>query len=79
MCLSIDVTLEQHQSLKVAATLQGKSLKSYVLERALPNSEETEALEALERVLAPRVTAAKQGKISAKSVDDIFCQLRVPL
>ena len=72
MRLSIDVTPEQHQHLKVAATLQGKSLKGYVLERALPNAEETKALEALERVLAPRLAAAKQGNISEKSVDDIF-------
>ncbi|NQY38321.1 MAG: DUF1778 domain-containing protein [Alteromonadaceae bacterium] len=72
MRLSIDVTPEQHLHLKVAATLQGKSLKGYVLDRALPNAEETEALEALERILAPRVAAAKQGGISDKSVDDIF-------
>ena len=72
MRLSIEITSEQHQHLKIAATLQGQSIKSYVLARALPNDEETAALEALERVLAPRVAAAKQGKLSALSVDDIF-------
>ena len=72
MRLSIEITPEQHQNLKAAAALQGKSIKSYVLERALPNADEQAALQKLEAYLAPRVTAAKTGKISSKSVDDIF-------
>ena len=72
MRLSIEITPEQHQNLKAAAALQGKSIKSYVLERALPNADEQAALQKLEAYLAPRVAAAKAGKISSKSVDDIF-------
>lgn len=72
MRLSIEITPEQHQNLKAAAALQGKSIKNYVLERALPNADEQAALQKLEAYLAPRVAAAKAGEISNKSVDDIF-------
>ena len=72
MRLSIEITPEQHQNLKAAAALQGKSIKSYVLERTLPNADEQAALQKLEAYLAPRVAAAKAGKISSKSVDEIF-------
>lgn len=72
MRLSIEITPEQHQNLKAAAALQGKSIKNYVLERVLPNADEQEALQKLESYLQPRVAAAKAGKITDKSVDDIF-------
>lgn len=72
MRLSIDITPEQHQNLKAAAALQGKSIKSYVLERALPNTDEQAALKKLEAFLEPRVAAAKAGEVSSKSIDDIF-------
>jgi len=42
MRLSIELTPEQHQLLKVSATLEGKSLKAYVLERVLGNASEQE-------------------------------------
>jgi uncharacterized protein (DUF1778 family) len=44
MRLSIDITPEQHQHLKAAAALQGQSIKNYVLERALPQGNDQEAL-----------------------------------
>ncbi|ALP52521.1 antitoxin [Candidatus Tenderia electrophaga] len=72
MRLSIDVTPEQHQRLKAAAALQGKSIKEYVLERTLPAPEEQAALQALDDCLQPRVDAANNNKRSAKSVDEIF-------
>lgn len=72
MRLSIEITPEQHKNLKAAAALQGKSIKSYVLEKALPAPAEQEALQQLEAHLTPRATAAKEGKLSGKSVDDIF-------
>jgi hypothetical protein len=34
--LTIDVTEQQHQSLKVMAALQGKSIREYALERLFP-------------------------------------------
>ena len=72
MRLSIDITPEQHQCLKAAAALQGKSIKSYVLERSLPKGEsENTDLQALEALLKSRIQAAEKGTISTKSVDDI--------
>lgn len=71
MRLSIEVTPEQHQRLKAAAALQGKSIKEYVLERTLPAPEEQAALQALDDFLQPRVDTAN-NKRSAKSVDEIF-------
>ncbi len=51
MRLSIEITQEQHQRLKAAAALQGKSIKDYVLERTLPDLEEQAALQELETLL----------------------------
>ena len=72
MRLSIEITPEQHQHLKAAAALKGQSIKSYVLERALPVGEDKVALEKLESFLSPRLESAKQGKVSSLSVNDIF-------
>lgn len=77
MRLSIEVTQEQHQRLKAAAALQGKSIKEYVLERTLPDLEERIALQELEIFLKPRVESAKKGKFSAKSVDSIFDEVEL--
>ena len=72
MRLSIEITKDQHQRLKAAAALQGQSIKEYVLKRTLPAQDEELALRELERFIAPRVEAARQGKRSSRSVDDIF-------
>lgn len=72
MRISIEVSPEQHQQLKAAAALQGKSIKDYVLERTLPQAHEAEALRELEAFLKPRVAKAKSGKLSSLSVDEIF-------
>lgn len=72
MRLSIEVTQEQHQRLKAAAALQGKSIKDYVLERTLPDLEEQAALQELEDFLKTRIEAAKKGQFSTESVDNIF-------
>ncbi|MFQ5443753.1 MAG: DUF1778 domain-containing protein, partial [Nitrospinales bacterium] len=42
--LSIEITAEQHQRLKAVAALAGKSIKDYVLDRALPPSNGMESL-----------------------------------
>ena len=70
MRLSIEVTPEQHQRLKVVAALRGKTIKDYVLDRVLPG-EEDEALRELEAFLEPRIKAA-EGKTVNKSVEQIF-------
>ena len=72
MRLSIEISPEEHQQLKAAAALQGKSIKDYVLERTLPDSQEKAALQKLESFLKPRIDAAMNGDRSSLSVDDIF-------
>jgi hypothetical protein len=74
MRLSIEVTPAQHQRLKAAAALQGKSIKDYVLERTLPDGDEERALKTLETFLAPRIQAAEQGKFATRTVDEIFAE-----
>ena len=72
MRLSIDITPEQHQFLKAASAIQGKSIKNYILECALPNAEEQQAFEKLEQLLAKRAESAIAGKVSDKNIDEIF-------
>ena len=72
MRLSIEISPEEHQQLKAAAALQGKSIKDYVLERTLPDAQEKAALQKLESFLKPRIDTAMNGKHSSLSVDDIF-------
>lgn len=71
--LSIDLTPEQHQKIKAVAALQGKSIKEYVLAQILPtSSDEDMALNELEMLLDERIKSARAGKISKKSVEEIF-------
>jgi len=71
--LSIDLTPEQHQKIKAVAALQGKSIKEYVLAQILPtSSDEDLALNELETLLDERIKSARAGKISKKSVKEIF-------
>ena len=72
MRLSIEISPEEHQQLKAAAALQGKSIKDYVLERTLPKAQEKKALAELESFLKPRIDNAMNGERSTLSVDDIF-------
>jgi hypothetical protein len=74
MRLSIEVTPEQHQRLKIVAALRGQSIKDYVLDRVLPETptaDEDQALRQLEAFLDPRIKAA-QETIVQKSVKRIF-------
>ena len=71
--LSIDLTPEQHQKIKAVAAMQGKSIKEYVLNQILPTSSDEEmALHELEALLDERVKSANAGKVSQKSVKEIF-------
>ena len=72
MRLSIEISPEQHQRLKAAAALQGKSIKDYVLHKTLPDTDEKTALQELESFLKPRIEAARNGDFSSKSVDTVF-------
>ena len=71
--LSIDLTPEQHQKIKAVAAMQGKSIKEYVIAQILPtSSDEDIALNELEALLDERIKSARAGKISKKSVEEIF-------
>jgi len=76
MRLSIEISPEEHQRLKAAAALQGKSIKDYVLERTLPDAQEKAALQKLEGFLKPRIDVAKKGEFSSKSVDAVFDEVK---
>ncbi len=76
MRLSIEITREQHQKLKASAALQGKSIKDYVLERAMPANDDETALRKLEDFLKPRLEAAKRGEWSDRTAAQIFDSVR---
>ncbi|HMO76230.1 MAG TPA: antitoxin [Sphingopyxis sp.] len=70
--LTIDITEQQHQSLKVMAALQGKTIKQYAIERLFPaTAEEDAAWQDLKTLLGERIAAGLAGEVSSKGVDAI--------
>jgi len=75
--ISIDVTPEEHRKLKAVAALSGKTIKQYVMERALSDDAQVaDDLAALEAYLEPRIKSAKQGEVSGRSARDILNAVR---
>ncbi|GCE84203.1 MULTISPECIES: antitoxin [Komagataeibacter] len=71
--LTIDMTDQQHQSLKALAALQGKTIKQYALERLLPDNLDTDhAWQELKNLLRARVQEGLDGKVSSKSISAIL-------
>lgn len=71
--LTIDITDQQHQSLKALAALQGKTIKQYALERLFPgDSEAGQAWQELQTLLETRINDGLAGKISARSIGEIL-------
>ena len=71
--LTIEITEQQHQSIKAMAALQGKSIKEYAMQRLLPLTEDEEkAMQELEAFLKPRIEAAERGEVVSTSVRSIF-------
>jgi len=71
--LTIDMTAQQHQSLKAFAALQGKTIKQYALERLFPgDTDADQAWQALQTLLNERISAGLAGAVSVKSVDEIL-------
>lgn len=71
--LTIDMTEQQHQSLKALAALQGKTIKQYALERLFPGDTDTDqAWQELKALLNARIKAGLSGKVSDKSVAQIL-------
>lgn len=72
--LSIDISEEQHQSLKVLAAMQGKTLKQYALERLFPleDAQTEQAWGELKALLQQRIQAGLAGKVSRKSIEQVL-------
>ena len=71
--LTIDITEQQHQSLKAMAALQGTTIKQYALERLFPgDADADQAWQALQVLLRQRVDNALAGKVSDKDVHQIL-------
>lgn len=71
--LTIDVTEQQHQSLKALAALEGKTIKQYALERLFPgDADGGQALCELKNLLNARITEGLAGKVSGKQVGEIL-------
>ncbi len=70
--LTIDLTDEQHKSLKAVAALQGKTIRQFAVERLFPaEGDEDQAWEELKELLTQRLEAVNAGKISSRSILDI--------
>jgi hypothetical protein len=67
--LTIDITDQQHQSLKALAALQGKTIKQYAVERLFSaNGEEDQAWQELKTLLGKRIADGLAGDVSTKSI-----------
>jgi hypothetical protein len=70
--LTIDITNQQHQSLKALAALQGKSIKQYALERLFPeDANGDQAWRELKMLLGERIGQGLAGQISTQSIGSI--------
>ena len=71
--LTIDITDQQHQSLKALAALQGKTIKQYALERLFPGHADAErAWEELKTLMNMRVNEGLAGRLSTKTAGEIL-------
>lgn len=71
--LTIDITDQQHQSLKALAALQGKTIKQYALERLFPgDADADQAWQELKKILGNRINNGLEGNVSTKSIGDIL-------
>ncbi|WP_266031463.1 antitoxin [Brucella intermedia] len=71
--LTIDKTDQQHQSLKVLAALQGKTIKQYALERLFPgDADADQAWHELKTLLGNRINEGLAGNISTRNVSEIL-------
>ncbi len=70
--LTIDITDQQHQSLKALAALQGKTIKQYAIERLFSiDAGGDQAWQELKTLLEQRIAEGLAGDISTKRIDAI--------
>jgi len=71
--LTIDITDQQHQSLKATAALEGKTIRQYALERLFPGDADGEqAMRELKTLLNARIKEGLAGRVSNKQVGEIL-------
>lgn len=67
--LTIDITEQQHQSLKAMAALQGKTIKQYTVERLFPTDVSgDQAWQELKTLLGERIAEGLAGNVSTKNM-----------
>ncbi len=73
--LSIDLSDQQHNSLKALAALEGKSIRQFALERLFPDkTDDGPALAELKALIDQRIAAALNGALSTTTFDEIVAQ-----
>ena len=71
--LTVDLTDQQHQTLKAWAALQDRSIKDYVIEKLFPgDANGDQAWQDLKTLLGARINEGLAGRVSTRSVDDIL-------
>ena len=68
--LVIDVTGEQHQQIKIMASLQGITIKDFVMEK-LFSDDDAAAMKELSTLLFSRIKEAENGGISSKTMRQV--------
>lgn len=70
--LTIDITEQQHQTIKAMADLEDMSIKEYAIEKLFAAAaDEERALGELKALLAQRLAEASRGGVSTQSITDI--------
>ncbi len=67
--LTIDITEQQHQTLKAMAALEGKTIKQFTLER-LFDAQQSD-LNEIRTLLEERVAQAQRGEVIKGSISEI--------
>ncbi|MCL1826050.1 MAG: antitoxin [Betaproteobacteria bacterium] len=71
--LTIDMTEQQHKSLKALAALQGKTIKQYTIERLFPDDATADqAWQELKTLLSERINEGLAGNVSTKTIGEIL-------
>lgn len=70
--LTIDISDDQHKTLKAAAALQGKSIKQYTLEQLFPaNDDDDHAWDEFKTLIQKRIDDGLAGKVSTQTIIEI--------
>ena len=73
--LTIDITSQQHQSLKALAAMQGKTIKQFALERLFPaDAYGDQAWHELKTLLGARIEQGLGGKVSTRTIGAIMVE-----